>query len=103
MAKYVFAYHGGSIPETEEEQQQVMAAWGAWFEAIGPSIVDMGAPLSHTRIISVGGNVTEGGDNPLTGYTIVSADSIDAALELAMGCPIRNDGGTLEVAECVEM
>lgn len=29
MAKYVLLYRGGHMPETPEEQAQVMAAWGA--------------------------------------------------------------------------
>ena len=31
MGKYVMAYKGGSIPQTEEEQKSVMDAWTAWF------------------------------------------------------------------------
>ena len=30
MANYIFAYHGGKMPETPEEGERVMAAWGAW-------------------------------------------------------------------------
>ena len=30
MAKYLFVYHGGSMPESEEEGAKVMEAWGLW-------------------------------------------------------------------------
>ena len=31
MAKYLFVYHGGKNPESEEEVAEVLDAWGAWF------------------------------------------------------------------------
>ena len=30
MAKYLFVYHGGKHPETDEEMAEVMDAWGQW-------------------------------------------------------------------------
>ena len=44
-----------------------------------------------------------GGSNPLTGYTIVTADDLDAAVAMAKGCPILSSGGSVEVAETIEM
>ena len=38
----------------------------------------------------------------MTGFSVVKADSMDAALEMAKGCPFL-DIGTLEVAEMKEM
>ena len=38
MAKYLLVYHGGSMPEGEEAQGKVMAAWGAWFQNLGPAL-----------------------------------------------------------------
>ena len=32
MAKYLLVYHGGGMPEGEEAQAKVMAAWGTWFQ-----------------------------------------------------------------------
>jgi len=46
----------------------------------------------------------DGGANPISGYTVISADSIEAATELAKGCPmVVNGNGSVEVAEAVEM
>jgi len=46
----------------------------------------------------------DGGPNPLSGYSILQADSIEVACEMAKGCPIL-DGGerTVEVAEIHEI
>ena len=49
------------------------------------------------------GGVTEGGSCGLTGYSIVSADSLDAAVELATGCPVVGIGGAVDVYEVISM
>ena len=98
MGKYVLAYTGGSMPESEEEQKSVMDAWGAWFGRLGDSVVDMGNPFGAQA--AVGGGSTSG----LTGYSIVSAASLDDALAKAKTCPILNGGsGGVEVYETLEM
>jgi hypothetical protein len=96
MGKYVYAFKGGSIPQTEEEQKRVMDAWTGWFGGLGDSVLDMGNPFGASD--AVGGS-TSG----LTGYTIVSADSLADAVSKAGGCPILEDGGTVEVYETLEM
>jgi len=42
MAKYLFAYHGGENPETEEEVAKVLDDWGAWFGSMGAAVIDGG-------------------------------------------------------------
>ena len=45
---------------------------------------------------------SDGGANPLSGYTIIHTESIDQAVELAKACPIMGDG-SIEVAEIHEV
>lgn len=105
MSKYIFGYHGGSgMATTEEEVAAVMAKWGAWFAELGEAIVDGGAPTAQATTVASDGGVSDGGGaNPLTGYSVVSADSLEAATALAKGCPILEAGGSVEVAELLEM
>ncbi|HEX3909635.1 MAG TPA: hypothetical protein VHW67_02890 [Solirubrobacteraceae bacterium] len=98
MSKYVFAYRGGVMAPTEEEREASMAAWGAWFGKLGPAIVDPGNPFGEST--SVPGGSAESG---LTGYTVVQADSLDAASGLAEGCPVLDTGGSIDVYEAVEV
>lgn len=102
MAKYVFAYRGGMVPETEEQVQKVMAAWTAWYGELGSSVVDGGNPFGPSLNVERG-STSEGGSSALTGYTIVSADSLELAGKLAAGCPILDGGGAVEVYEAVDM
>lgn len=104
MPKYVLAYHGGATPESEEQVAEVMAAWEAWMGTLGDALVDPGNPIGITKTISADGSVTVGGgDNPLSGYSLLNAGDIDEAVALAKGCPIFESGGTIEVAETVDM
>jgi len=97
MAKFVLAYKGGGMAQTEEEREAAMQAWGAWFGGLGSAVVDAGNPFSSSK--AVGGNGTSG----LTGYSILSADSLDAASKLAEDCPVLSNGGDVEVYEVLEL
>lgn len=100
MANYLLAYHGGSMPETDQQRAQVMAAWGKWYQELGDAVVDGGNPVGQTRTIASSGATSEGGGaNPVSGYSIIKAASLDAAVELAQGCPILLGGGSIEVCE----
>ena len=46
MAKYTLVYRGGGgMPETPEEGERIMAAWMAWYGALGAAVSDGGAHL----------------------------------------------------------
>jgi len=46
--------------------------------------------------------VSGDGHNSLSGYSIISADSLDAAIALAKGSPVLSGGATIEVCETFE-
>ncbi len=103
MPNYVFAYHGGKKPESPEQGAKHMAKWKAWVVDLGDVMVNPGAPLGMSKTVSSDGVSNDGGSNPLSGYSIVTADSMDAALEIAKGCPFLEMHGTIEVAEVMAM
>ena len=103
MPKFVFAYHGGKKPETPEEGEMVMAAWNAWFSDMGEAVVDPGHPVGMSTTVSSSGTVNDGGTNPVSGISYVSAKDISEAASLAKGCPIITDGGSVEIAEVLSM
>ena len=100
MANYVFVYRGGGgMPETEAEQQAVMADWTNWYQNLGPAIVDGGNPFGPSATVASGGEVSQGAVSGLTGYTVIAADSLDAASQMAKGCPILKNDGQVDVYE----
>jgi hypothetical protein len=99
MTNYVLVYSGGGMPETEEEGQRVMAAWGKWYDDLGEKVVDGGNPFGPSASVAADGTTSQGAPSNLSGYTIVSADNMDAATKLAKDCPILDGGGRVDVYE----
>ena len=101
MAKFVLAYSGGGMGETEEDQAAVMEEWGLWFAGLGEAIVDMGAPFGTATTIAPDGETSDGGHSALTGYSIISAADLSEATDHAKGCPVLKSGGMVEVYEAM--
>lgn len=104
MAKYLFVYHGGSKPESKEGMAEVMNAWGQWFGSMGSAVVDGGNPVGmSSTVVSNGSVIDNGGANPASGYSLIEAPTLDEALAKAKDCPILSAGGSVEVAEAMDM
>lgn len=104
MTKYVLTYHGGAgMAEDPAEVERIMAAWGAWFAEMGDAVVDGGNPLGDAVTIASDGGTSSGRSVDVTGYSIISADSLDAAVALGKGCPVLEGGGSVQVSEAIEM
>ena len=58
--------------------------------------------LSHT-VMSDKSVEENGGPNPVSGYSMIAEDSLEDATEKAKGCPILESGGSIEVAEIINM
>ena len=104
MPKYLLAYHGGGAPANPEEQKKVMDAWVAWFGALGRAVVDGGNPVGPSSTVKADGSlVTGGGANPVSGYSLIEAPGLEDALKKAKSCPVLTHGGSVEVAEAMDM
>jgi hypothetical protein len=101
MANYLLAYHGGGgMAQDEAARNKLMAQWGQWFQDLGSALVDGGNPVMKAKTITSKGAVSDGGgQNPVSGYSVIKADSLDAAVKLARDCPVLAGGGSIEVAE----
>ena len=102
MPNYVFAYYGEPTFESREEGAEHMAKWRAWMGGLGDAIVNPGWPMGKPKTVSSAGVSDGSGSNRLTGFSVVKADSIDAAVEMAMACP-HLEQGTVDVAEAMDM
>lgn len=95
MPKYVFAYR---IQEGDSGSPDAMAQWMAWFEELGSAVVDVGNPVFSRSTL---GNTGSG--SALGGYSLITADDLEAAVTLAKGCPALAAGGGVEIGELAEM
>jgi len=107
MSKFIFIYNGPATPMdqfTKEQSAKEMAAWGAWMGKLGTALLDGGAPFGTRAAVSDNGSDTTPGD--LQGYSIVEAETLDAAKALAEGHPFLSEGKgrfSLEIFELVDM
>jgi hypothetical protein len=102
MANYLLLYSGGSgMPQTEAEQKAIIEDWTAWYTRLGEAVVDPGNPTSPmAKNIDSSGKVSDGPMGTMvTGYTILKADSLDAAVAMAKGCPVLKSKGQISVYE----
>jgi hypothetical protein len=96
MADFVLAYRS---PDGYEPSADTTAAWRAWFSGMGSALQDLGKPVFSGATV---GN-TSAGSTRLGGFSIVTAEDLDAALALAKGCPVIAIGGGVDVGELSEV
>ena len=102
MANYLLIYTGGGgMAPTPEESAAIIQDWNNWFGALGENLVDPGNPTSPAaKRIGSDGSVSDGAvGEAVAGYSIIKADSLDAAAEAAKGCPQLKSGGQVTVYE----
>jgi len=104
MSKFLVLY-GSPTPAAEmmarttpEQAQAGMDEWMKWAQANGDSIVDFGAPLGTGSHIEM--NSVSPGAGTATGFSILEADSLDAATKMVQDHPhFHTPGASIEVLE----
>ena len=88
---------------TPQQQQNVLEAWGRWMETNQASLVDEGAPLGRSKRVDLNG--VSDSRNPVGGYSIVQAESVEAAARLfGRDQPhLQIPGAWVEIIECVDL
>lgn len=102
MTNFMFAFHGGEMPKSEEAKAKIMKSWGDWMENLGTAIVDPGSIINISNIVSASGISDDVGPEPMTGYMIVTAADQSAAVKMAQGCPILQNQGNVRIAQLVQ-
>ena len=107
MAKFLFVYRNSSESYntlSPEEMQQMLQKWNAWISEglrqgwmlnAGDALKKEGRVVNAKKVISDGPFIEV--KEVVGGFSIVQADTLDAAVEFAKGCPIFLRGGSVEV------
>ncbi|MFT6407734.1 MAG: hypothetical protein ACJAQ6_001148 [Arenicella sp.] len=103
MANFMLTYLGSPQISTAEEKQSHMQKYHQWITDLGDAALSPMNPLKNVSVIDSAGDVTIGGETGMSGFTIVTAESMDAAMAIAKACPFLEVGGRLEIAEMIEM
>ena len=94
MPTFLFAYRYPKNYPAATAGPDVEAAWQAFLDSLGTNLADAGNPAFEQTTI---GNT--GTDTALGGYSIISADNLQAASQLAEGAPPMKHGGGVEIGE----
>ncbi len=109
MKKFVFVLYGKVRPEdmSKEEMKSSMDKWMAWFGTFKERMVDGGNPFApDAKSVTAKGVETIPADMwPAKGYTIINANDMDEAIEIAQKCPALEDDkeGAIRVYEAMPM
>jgi hypothetical protein len=103
MPQYIITYLGGDQPSSPEEGKKHFSKYMDWLSSLGDSAISPANPLKNTNTVNPDGTVSNGGKTQMSGFTIVEADTMEAALLIAKGCPFLDIGGSLEVSELIQM
>ena len=105
MKKFLVLYES-SIPASEQMKNATpaqakagMDAWMSWGGRAANAIVDMGSPVAAAAKVTGPTHVT-GGQSPVSGFSILQAESKDAVTELLKNHPhFMAPGAAIEVFE----
>ena len=103
MSKFLLLMHfTGDYPTDETGQAEIGQAWGEWYGSLGAAIVDAGGQGGQATAVTASGSTDASGQ--VTGYTIVEADDLGAAVEIAQRNPIvAGDSGSVDVISITPM
>jgi hypothetical protein len=102
MSHFILAYHGGGNTPAPEDGKKLMEEWKAWVGNLGDKMINPGTPLGSFKTVSNEGISDTNSPTPFMGFSIVEANSLDAALEISKSCPHLKIG-TINVAEIKSM
>ncbi|MGL1934030.1 MAG: YciI family protein [Fibrobacterales bacterium] len=103
MPQFCITYLGGEQPSSPEEGKKHMTQYMEWIRSLGSSAISPANPFKGTQTVHPDKTVTPGSTTSMSGFTIIEAESMDAALTIAQACPFLETNGTLEVSELMQM
>jgi hypothetical protein len=109
MKEFLLLYRGDvtNIPQrSPEEAQATTKKWIDWIQNLAAQnqLVDKGNRLDHSGKVVKEDNVVLNGPyteikESLGGYSLIKAESYEAAIDLVKDCPIFLSGGNVEIRE----
>jgi hypothetical protein len=116
MPEYVMLYRNTADAReasmgSPERAQQNMQKWRSWFQElqtkgelknIGQPLEEGGRLLAGKKKVITDGPYAETKDL-VGGYSLIEARDLDHAAKIASGCPVLDNGGSVEVRQVRKM
>ena len=100
MSRFLVTYHGPGMPDDPALIEQAKTDFMNWVGQAGSAIVDPGAPLMMVTQVS-SGSPTQAVE--IGGYSIIEAESPEAASGVLESHPYVARGGTLQVNQIIDV
>jgi len=96
MPAFLFSYRAPA--EYQVGDPDMSERWRAWFQSLGSSVTTLGNPVAEAAEVGHCGAGTR-----LGGYSVITADDLEAALAMAKSCPAVEAGAGVEVGVIAEV
>jgi hypothetical protein len=103
VKKFLFVYYGGKMESDPKKAKETMGVWMKWFQDLGKTLVDGGAPTAPGKLVSGKTVKAVVSGEPITGYSILQADTLDKATDIAKTSPQISSGGQIVIYELMPM
>jgi len=113
MKEFVMIFRNDSFPKVEltpDGMMTVTKEWENWIGGIAAQnkLVSIGNRLADSGCTVKSGNVITNGPfveikEIVGGFSIIRAESVEEAAEIAKGCPVLKIGGSVEIRDIVPM
>ena len=100
MARSLITYHGPGMPDDPAAAEQAKAAFGRWVMEAGDALIDPGGPVRMVGQVSTGSSHQPA---QIGGYSIIEADTREAAEALLRTHPYVARGRTLQLNQLVDV
>lgn len=102
MTQYYLIYQGAMKPMPQDEQMAHQKSWMQWVGEQGAALVEPQVIYKDKKTVNSSG-VSDYAGTPVMGYSLLEADSHEAAIAVAQSCPFIEMGGDIVVAEKMSM
>jgi len=83
VSKFMILHYGFEKPSVED-----MAGWKAWFEMVAERQVDRAHMPNGNEITKSGIKGLPFGPESITGFTLITAENLEEATDIAAKCPV---------------
>ncbi len=102
LTQFALLYVGEPKHDEQDDAKAHQMQWMEWIGSLGAAVVNPGMPMGPPTRVTADGVAPGPLEERLTGLTIVEAESMDAAVDMAKSSPYV-DVAAIDVVEIYQM
>jgi hypothetical protein len=100
MQKFILHYYMTTPPAYQAEGAALQQKWQEWMHTHATNLIEPQNPFSNKKRVSKSG--TSDADGAPMGYSILQAETLEAAINIVQSCPFM-DMGHMDVCQIMDM